>query len=332
MADIQLTNQLTEAIDQTLGFKNKSLVSRPEWGAIKFTNAEQDLDRIFSLLGYLSVLPLHYLTDQATNQIKNQIVQTKPPLDQIDKFNIEQPNAPQTRDALISQIHQVADSLYTAAAAWIPFLAYQKGDVAENIEKLSMSVSTANSIVDKAKREIETKTKEIDDIVTKAREASAGAGAAVFTKDFDKEATRLSDNATKWLIAAALLGTATFIIAMLTWFWTQTGLDSGQIWQKVASKFIVLSILLTATLWCGRIYKALMHQSATNRHRALSLQTFQAFSSAASDLQTKDAVLLETTRSIFSQCMTGYMDSTTNSGDSEGRVIEIVKSIVQKPH
>jgi len=171
---------------------------------------------------------------------------------------------------------------------------------------------------------------EMDDIITKAREASAAAGAAVFTQDFNQEATTLSDKATKWLVATAFLGGATLVAAVLTWFWTQAGLDSGQIWQKVVSKFIVLSILLTATLWCGKIYKALMHQSAINRHRALSLQTFQAFSSAASDLQTKDAVLLETTRSIFSQCSTGYMDSTSSSSDSDARVVEIVKSIVPK--
>lgn len=329
MTDTQLTGKLSEAIKETLGFKDKSLISRPEWGVITFTNAQRDLERIFSLLSYLSILPLVYLTDQAINQITDRINQTKPHFNQIDSFNIEQPNATQTRDGLITQVHQAADGLYTAAASWIPFLAYQKGDVAENINRLSASVSTANEMVDKAKGEIETKKKQIDDIITKAREASAAAGAAVFTQDFDREATKLSDNAGKWLKAAAALGSATFVIAVLTWFWTQTGLDSGQIVQKVASKFIVLSILLTATLWCGKIYKALMHKSAINRHRALSLQTFQAFSSAASDLQTKDAVLLETTRSIFSQSMTGYVDSAT-SADSDARVIEIVKSIVQK--
>jgi len=197
-------------------------------------------------------------------------------------------------------------------------------------DQLCTSVSIANGIVDKAKGEIETKKKEIDDIIMKAREASAGAGAAVFTQDFDKEASKLSKNANKWLIATAVLGSITLVIAALTWFWTQTGLDTGQIWQKVASKFIVLSILLTATLWCGKIYKALMHQSAINRHRALSLQTFQAFSSAASDVQTKDAVLLETTHSIFSQGVTGYVDSASAVADSDARVIEIVKSIAQR--
>lgn len=328
MADNQTTSQLSESIKQTLEFKNKSLVSRSEWGTIKFSNAEHDLQRIFSLLSYLDVLPLEHLTDQAAKQIKQDIDQTRPHLEQIDDFSIEQVNAPQTRDGLINQIHQSADKLYTSASPWIPFLAYQKGDVTSNIEKLSDSVSTANELVHQAKGEIENKAKEIEDIITKAREASAGAGAAVFTKDFDKEATILSDNASKWLIATALLGIATLIIAVLTWFWTPGGLDQGQIWQKVASKFIVLSILLTATLWCGKVYKALMHQSTINRHRALSLQTFQAFLAASSDVQTKDAVLIETTRSIFAQGITGYVESASSSSEPDSRVIEIVKSIV----
>jgi len=248
MANVQLIEQLSDSITQTLSFKEKSLVSRPEWGAIKFTNAEQDLERIFSLLNYLSALPLEYLTDQSTTQIKNQIEQTRPHLDQIDKFNIEQPNPTQIRDELITKIHQAADGLYTIAAAWIPFLAYQKGDVAQNIEKLRTSILDAKEIVDKAKGEIESRKLEMDDIITKAREASAAAGAAVFTQDFNNEATTLSEKATKWLVATAILGGATLLAAVLTWFWTQAGLDSGQIWQKVVSKFIVLSILLTATL------------------------------------------------------------------------------------
>ncbi len=48
----------------------------------------------------------------------------------------------------------------------------------------------------------------MDDIIAKAREASAQAGAAVFSKDFDKEATKLAEKAEKWLTATALFGLA----------------------------------------------------------------------------------------------------------------------------
>jgi hypothetical protein len=330
VANNQVIDQLSNNIEKILKYKDKSLVSRAEWGTIKFTNAEQDLKRIFSALSYLSILPLESLTDQAANQINNEINQTIPHLDQIDKFSIEQPNATQVRDGLITNIHQSADRFYTQTAAWIPFLAYQKGDVTANIEKLNTSVIAANKIVADAKVAIEIKSKEIEEIITKAREASAGAGAAVFTEDFNMEATLLSTRATKWLIATAILGVLTICAATLTWFWTQAGLDAGQVWQKIVSKFIILSMFLTSTFWCGRVYKALMHQSALNRHRALSLRTFQAFSAAASDVQTKDAVLLETTRSIFSQGCTGFVDAASSSVDAEARVVEIVKSVVSK--
>jgi hypothetical protein len=330
MAETELVKQLSAAIKLTLQFKNKSLVSNPEWGTITFRNAEHDLQRIFSMLGYLDILPLEYLTDDAARQIKDQVDGSRPHLDKIEKFTIEQPNAPATRDTLVTQIHQAADKLYTVASPWVPFLAYQKGDVTQNIEMLSASVTKGNEIVEKAKGDIEKKTKEIDDIIIKAREASASAGAAVFTQDFSKEAGDLSIKAARWLKATAMLGIATLSVAALTWFWTQAGLDTGQMWQKIASKVVVLSILLTATLWCGKVYKALMHQSAMNRHRALSLQTFQAFTAAASDLQTKDAVLFETARAIFAPCATGYVESGTASGDSESRIIEIVKSIGPK--
>lgn len=220
--------------------------------------------------------------------------------------------------------------MYTDTAPWVPFLAYQKGDVAKNIENLSASVVKGNAMVEKAKNDIQKKGEQIDNIIEKAREASAAAGAAVFTKDFDKEAKQQSENAKNWLIAAACLGVFTVGIASLTWFWTYAGLDTGQLWQKIVSKVVVLSILGTATLWCGKIYKALMHQSATNRHRALSLQTFQAFVVATADPQIKDAVLLEATRSIFAIGITGYVDSGSGSTDSEARVIEIVKSCLPK--
>ncbi|MFH1952818.1 MAG: hypothetical protein ABIL06_14505, partial [Pseudomonadota bacterium] len=181
MATKDQLNQLTKLIKPMLELEKKSLVVRPEWGAITFKNAEQDLQRIFSLLNYLDVLPLEYLPENVANNIISQLNQSRGVLGQIDGYNIEQPNATQTRDGLVQQIHAAVESLYNSAALWLPFLAYQKGDVTQNIAKLSASVAEASGIIDKAKNDIEKKAKEIDEIIIKAREASAEAGAAVFT-------------------------------------------------------------------------------------------------------------------------------------------------------
>jgi hypothetical protein len=325
MAKEDKIKNLQAEINKVLAFRDQPLVTRPEWGAINFITAEKDLQRIFSIAQMLEALPLDSLSDNIADKISESLSRAKPYLDSINKFTIEQSNAPQTRNTLVDQVHAATNNILEVVTPWIPFLAYQKGDISENISKLSKAITQANSVLDTTKTDIERKSAEIDSIIVKAREASAGAGAAVFTQDFLKESKDLERQAFPWLKAAAWFGGATVAIAGATWFWTPAGLDYGQIIQKVASKLVALSVLLTATIWCGRLYKALRHQAAVNKHRALSLQTFQAFSVAASDTQTKNAVLLETTRSIFALQDTGLVDSS--GSDRESNVIEIAKSV-----
>lgn len=328
MADVKRIDSLLKSVNSVLEFKDMKLVARPDWGTISFKNAEHDLKRIFSLLSYFIILPVEYLTDSVIDAIKVATDATRPTLDEINKFSIEQQNAPQIRESLVSRVHECADELSTVAAPWVPFLAYQKGDVAQNIERLGATVLDARNIVKQAIIETQKKSDEIDSIITKAREASASAGAAVFTSDFKNESMRQETAARPWLTAAAGFAIASLGAAIITWFTPLKDLDNGQIVQMVSSKLIALTILITATLWCGKMYKALMHQSVTNRHRALGLQTFQAFSAAASDEQTKNAVLLETTRSIFAQGATGFINDGGSDGDT--KIIEIAKAIVSK--
>lgn len=326
MATEEHTKPLIESIDKALSFRENDLISRSQWGSITFENARSDLDRIFTILSHLKLLPLEHLTDQAITQINNQLAEVIKHLEAIDDFNIEQANPPQVRDSLVTGVHQQADQFYTVATPWIPFLAYQKGDVSQNIEALTKSVQDANSIVQGAKNDIQNKHEEIEGIITKAREASAAAGAAVFTQDFLRESTTLETSASQWLKATAFLAIITAIAAGAMWYWVEPGLDNSQLLQKFGSKVAVLAVLFTATLWCGRIYRALMHQATTNKHRALSLQTFQAFSSAAADIQTKEAVLLETTKAIFSLSPSGYIESKGSGNEQDIRIVEFAKS------
>ena len=189
-------------------------------------------------------------------------------------------------------------------------------------------MARANGLFLDAKVEIEKKEKEIGGIVTKAREASAGAGAAVFTQDFNEESKELGKRAGKWLWAAAGGAALTAGFATLMFFQAAGGLDQGQIIQRVGSRFAILGVLFSATLWCGRICRALMHQVSVNRHRALSLQTFQAFSHAASDEGTKNAVLMEATRTVFGNVPTGFIKTSGSERVRDIRIVEVAKSVV----
>lgn len=326
MATQQAAEALRAEIGKALAFREKKLESRLEWGSITFEKASPDFRRVFELLSHLSVLPLEYLTDTAVSQIQSEATQVAEVFGRVDKFNIEQSSPTQTRDNLVNEVHGRADQLYTIASPWIPFLAYQKGDVAKNIEALTTSVGEAQTLIDGAKTTIKARQEEIEGIITQAREASAAAGAAVFTQDFRNEAASLDDEARKWLIGTAVGASATFLFAVAIWLVPISGDDPASVIQRFGGKLAALVVLFTGTLWCGKIYRALMHLSTVNRHRALSLQTFQAFSHAASDDATKDAVLMEATRAIFGSTPTGYLESKGGS-ESDLKIVEIAKTI-----
>ena len=330
MATKEATDSLRIAIGTALEFRERSLQSRAGWGSITFEKGADDFKRIFEILAQLSVLPLEYLTDSAISQIQSSVTTTAEVFSRIDKFNIEQQTPTQVRDQLVQELHAQADQLYHHASPWVPFLAYQKGDVAKNIESLTASVSNAKTIVDEAKATITARQGEIETIIAQAREASAAAGAAVFTQDFKNESKELATRAEKWLKITAVFAAVTLATALVMWLLPVNGADTPALIQRFGGKLAVLVVLFTSTLWCAKTHNALMHLSTVNRHRALSLQTFQAFSHAASDDSTKNAVLVEATRAVFGSVPTGFLDGKSGSSDGDLKIIEITKALGTK--
>ena len=322
---IDLRNELKRFSE----FNKDNLIKRTEWGTINFEEATPDFEKIYAIINYLNILPLNLLTINATNSIKTAINNINDLFSQINKFSIESENPANQRNQFVNQIQNQTEAIYNQASPWISFLAYQQGDFAKKIEALTHSVQEAEQLTDKAKNNISEKEKEIQEIIIKAREASAAAGAAVFTKDFKKESTDLKTNAKKWLRVTGILGIATLITALLLWYFVEPGLDKSQLWQKLGTKLAVLGVLISGTFWCGKIYKALMHQSTINRHRALSIQTLQAFSAAVEDPSIKDAVVLEATRAVFGNIPTGYIENNPSS-DGDIKIFEVAKNILPK--
>lgn len=110
--------------------------------------------------------------------------------------------------------------------------------------------------------------------------------------------------------------------------WLPLPHDSGNAGfaQFFTSKIVLLGVLIMATVWCGRIYKAIKHQAAINANRVNALKSFQAFVNARADEATKNAVLLETTRLIFALGTSDYLDQSDGVIDSGTKVMEIFKS------
>lgn len=327
MLNQEKVNQIIGLADGLTSVTIDKLVSNPGWGTINFEAARVDLDLLFGLCAHIKELPISLLPNTVGDQFIASMTQAGRTVERMRTFNIETAGNPTgVRDEIVNQVKAHAEHLLTTTQGWIAFLAYQKGDVQKNIDALSKSVKDANQILEKSKNDIKTTSEEIAGIVTAAREASASAGVGVFTSDFDGHATSLETDAANWLKYTFRFAAASLIVACISIFMPiERDATNAQIFQYMTSKMVVLLVLLTATVWCGRIYKALKHQITVNKHRANALKTFQAFAKAASNDHTRDAVLLETTRSIFANSPSGYLDTTDATSDSGAKFVEIIK-------
>jgi hypothetical protein len=78
--------------------------------------------------------------------------------------------------------------------------------------------------------------------------------------------------------------------------------------------------------WCANQFKILKNLETVNNHRALSLESLEAFLAGAEDPQAKDAVVMETARAIFQNGNTGYLDGNQTPIITPTQVMEISKT------
>lgn len=306
------------------------LVQNAAWGAIDFKVAIPDLERLHSLIAPLTVLPLHLLPQNVANNMIGPLNSINDVLNQFRGFAITVDSPTGRRDEICNNLRNQIDNAYPVITPHIPFLAHAHGDVQRNITDLVNSVSRANVLVTEARGDLASKRAELDTIVAAAREASVKAGVAHFTHDFADASEANDASAETWLTITASLALLTAVAAFFSLF-IDLPHDATVpvVINRLSSKLVFLGLLLGATIWCGRLYKAAKHQGAINRHRANALKTFQAFTQAASTEPVREAILMETTRSIFTLTATGYLDGADASGDGGTKVVEVVKNLTQ---
>jgi hypothetical protein len=177
-------------------------------------------------------------------------------------------------------------------------------------------------------QDFKNKKDELDSVIEVARDTAAQAGVAQHAGAFREIGEEHARASKKWLIAASTLITITMMGAIaLLYLWPAFGeLREAPIIQRIIAKLIILSSLYYGVAWSAKNYRIHRHLSVVNMHRHNALKTFEAFIKAASgDLETKSAVLLETTRSIFAPTNTGYLGADEENSDN--RIIEIVKTV-----
>ncbi|EGQ8132869.1 hypothetical protein C4C99_RS23490 [Vibrio parahaemolyticus] len=319
---LDLVNEITELTIDDLIYDSK-------WGSINFEKAKADLTRLYALCNHFKVLPLEQLPSDIAQQTVSQGTPIRNTVKNIREYTIEQENPSGVRDQYINLVQTQVDQFYKFSHIYVPYLAYQKGEIQNNIEQLTTSVSQAKILLENAEVETKEKSGEIESIIQAAREASASAGVAHFTADFEQESSTLESQAKIWLKATVGLAAISLAFALYFLFSDPDISSVAKAIQFISSKILILVLLIMATLWCGNMYKATKHQAAANKFKGNSLKTFQAFVKATDDDSVRDAVLVETTRAIFNESATGYLNVDSSTTEKSTKVVEVIRTGVQ---
>ena len=177
------------------------------------------------------------------------------------------------------------------------------------------------------KEQKDSKT-ESESILESMRKAAGEAGVSQNAIYFSLEAEEHKRTAENWLRVTKWMAIATIVFAVLAtvaFFWFVKDLSFEQALQLAVAKILLFSVFYYASVWCGKNYRAYIHNYVINKHRQNGLSTFQAFVKATEDQAIKNAVLLKATESIFGIANSGFISSESEQSGSS-QILEIIRS------
>lgn len=328
----QARKELTDALHQLTAITPESLVRTTQLGtALDFSQGIEIFARTLSLFKGLQDSNLDSVPLETLRQLRNLVQQASSVFSQIQSFNpAGQGNPAATRDNLIQQVANQYQSWFQALS---PVIAYsvRRGT---DFDRLEREARGSLEELGRVRKEFDSKATaiigEAQAALEQVRRAAAEVGVAQHAVHFRQEAADHLGRAWKWLAAAGAFALLTLGLAAWTIYYYATNtqeLSTTQSVQLAISKVLAFSLLYFSIVWTARMYRAQWHNYVVNKHRQNALSTFETFVKAASDEQTKNAVLLQATQCIFSPQVTGFVTQESD-GSPSPQILEIIRGSV----
>ncbi len=324
-------NQVKERLEKMLSYSIEELTRGEELGTqFSFKEIEEDFVKTIDLFKRVKEVNLQGVPYSLLNAINGQTNQAITYFDQVKTFDPTLNNAANTRTGLINNIQNKYDNYYTHSVPILSIGLLNSNDLSVERSKMNQLITELEKQRKEAELESEAKLKELNDILESAKSAATQVGVSKHSKVFQTESEFHEIESKKWLGYTTWVLVGIVVSAIGLAFVGILFKDNAEIVQFTITKVVVLTALFYGLSITNRNYKAHKHNAIMNKHRQNALSTFETFSSAESaDAQTKNAVLIETTHSIFSNQQTGYLKNDGES-DSNSKIIEIIKSATIK--
>ncbi len=324
---------LRSVLDQLNAIDASQLVRSDVLGReLSFESGLPVFQRILGLFKDLSQCTLDNVPFEILQQLTSHAQQASNQFSQIQRFSVEQnpSNPKQVRDSLISQLRDQWSTYYTAIT---PHIAYsiRRGTDFDALEREARGAAAlVKQLATDARTDRDKIIAEMQSALDKVRQAAGEAGVAQHAFHFKQEADSYSKQSYVWLGSTVLLGLVTVVYALYSLGYQlheiALSAPTGRLVAAALSRLIAISILSTGIVFCARNYFAIRHNFVINRHRQNALSTFETFVKAARDDQTKDAVLVQATRSIFAPQTSGYLRGE-NEPPQANQIVEIIRGL-----
>ena len=310
--------------------RKDSLIRRSQWGDINFEIIENDIETIFWIVEQIDKLPINLLPGGIVNNSTSILIQIRRTFDEIDGFQISGKEPSVSRDSISDKLITHVESIMSGIGPLLSLLVLRAGEI-ENWT--SRTKGASDQIVDLL-RETEsyatTQRQQVDESVQAARVAAGEAAAAEFTDEFRREADAREKRSKRWLWFTGICSGSALLLSIAVMFGLFEWLDDTptNVWEavyKLGGRVVAISIPLYAAVWSGRIALADMNLASVNKHRAISLQTLQAFHKSAEDPAVKDAVVLEAARAVYENVPSGYIGRQATGPGAGARTLEVIR-------
>ena len=332
---IAVREKLEGLMERTGG---KDFLHRREWGEINFAAIEQWLAEARKTWKDLAGTEL-LLMGQANVQTLESLLQgVEQYVEQIEKFSIGEGQARNERDSIATGLIESQAQLMNHVAPWIGFLMYRQGDISGKLEEVRRASTEAQATLNEKVKEMEGEQAAhrermekdaalVEKLKEEVRQTAQELGVGTFTEDFANQAEESAKTSRRWLWATFVLATSAVGVILATGMAAFSAVEVK--WEVMAAAAGGTGLLVYITSWCGRMYKVTKHQELTNRHRALSLKTVQAFAAAAQSSDAKEAVLLGAAKCIFEGRSTGLTTEKAELPTTTTQIIETTRRAVQ---
>lgn len=324
--------KLRQVLDSLKAINPESLVRTDVLG--KDLNFEAGLpvfQRTLGLFHDLSECNLENFPFETLNQIWGQANDALTLFQQIQNFSLQQhpQNPVQARDSLVTQLRDKWHQYYQHITPHISY-AIRRGTDFDALEREARgTLALQKQLGTEFQTEKGKILAEMQGALDRVRQAAAEAGVAQHAIHFRTEAEYHKKQALWWLVATGAFAVATIVYALYSLGPQLNDLSATTIpraIQLVVPRLVVIFVLTFGLVWSARNFGASRHNFVVNRHRQNALSSFETFVKGAGDPQTKDAVLLQATQSIFVPQDSGFVRSE-GSPNPGGHIVEVVRGL-----